>query len=62
MVEGGTAHGYGTSVDQLMCPRVPPTPVYKGARGEAGRPLGARQGGGVLLLVGEGLTTKKTHP
>ena len=30
----------------------PPAPVYKGARGEAGRPLWARQGGGVLLLVG----------
>ena len=34
---------------------VPPAPVYKGARGEAGRPLWARQGGGVLLLVGVGL-------
>ena len=42
-------------VDQLVCSRVPPGPVYKGARGEAGRPLGARQGGGVLLLVGVGL-------
>src|SRR3954467_2582926 len=29
--------------DQLVCPRVPPAPVYKGARGEAGRPYGARQ-------------------
>ena len=36
----------------LGCPLAP---VYKGARGEAGRPLGARQGGGVLLLVGVGL-------
>src|SRR3954469_9569255 len=42
--------------DQLVCSRVPPAPVYKGARGEAGRPYGARQReGGVLLLVGVGL-------
>ena len=32
----------------------PAPPVYKGARGEVGRPLWARQGGGVLLLVGVG--------
>src|SRR3954470_6908963 len=42
--------------DQLVCSRVPPAPVYKGARGEADRPYGARQReGGVLLLVGVGL-------
>ena len=39
---------------QLVCLRVPAAPVYKGARGEAGQPLWARQGG-VLLLVGVGL-------
>ena len=41
MVEGGTAHGWERSTDQLVCLEVPPAPVYKGARGEAGRPLGA---------------------
>ena len=41
--------------DQLVCSRVPPAPVYKGARGEAGRPLGRARRGGVLLLVGVGL-------
>src|SRR3954468_14958388 len=41
--------------DQLVCSRVPPAPVYKGARGEAGRPLWRAPGGGVLLLVGVGL-------
>ena len=35
--------------------RVPPAPVYKGARGEAGRPLQGAPGRGVLLLVGVGL-------
>ena len=34
---------------------VPPAPVYKGARGETGRPLGRAKGGGILLLVGVGL-------
>ena len=34
---------------------VPPAPVYKGARGEAGWPLGRAKEGGVLLLVGVGL-------
>src|SRR3954470_24544835 len=33
--------------DQLLYPRVPPAPVYKGARGEAGRPLWRAPGGGV---------------
>ena len=31
--------------DQLVCHGVPPAPVYKGARGEAGRPLGRAIGG-----------------
>ena len=29
----------------LVCSRVPPAPVYKGARGEAGRPLGRAKEG-----------------
>ena len=43
--------------DQLinLCLGVPPAPVYKGARREAGRPLQGAPGGGVLLLVGVGL-------
>ena len=42
-------------MDQLVCLGVPPAPVYKGSRG-GGRPAPmARQGGGVLLLVGVGL-------
>ena len=41
--------------DQLLCLEVPPAPVYKGARGEAGQPWGAPRRGGVLLLVGVGL-------
>ena len=35
---------------------MPPAPVYKGARGRPAGPW-ARQGGGVLLLVGVGLPT-----
>ena len=35
MVEGGTAHGWNRSTDQLVFLGVPPAPVYKGARGEA---------------------------
>ena len=42
-------------VDQLVSSRVRPVPVYKGGRGEAGRPLLGAPGGGVLLLVGVGL-------
>ena len=38
-----------------MCLEVPPAPVYKRARGGGQPALGARQGGGVLLLVGVGL-------
>ena len=52
---GGTAHGWERSTDQLVCLEVPPAPVYKGARGEAGRPSMGAPGGGVLLLVGVGL-------
>ena len=51
---GGTAHGRERSTDQLLCLEVPPAPVYKGARGEAGRPYGAQRRGGILLLVGVG--------
>ena len=38
MVEGGTAHGYGTITKINLCVHgVPPTPVYKGAEeGRAG--------------------------
>ena len=38
-----------------MCSKVPPAPVYKEARGKAGRPLWCARRGGVLLLVGVGL-------
>ena len=40
--------------NQLVCPRVPPAPVYKGARGRPAD-LVARQGEGGVLLVGVGL-------
>ena len=54
MVEGAP-HTAGR--DQLinLFLEVPPVPVYKGARGEAGRPLRRAKEGGVLLLVGLGL-------
>ena len=52
---GGTAHGWERSTNQLVCLEVPLAPVYKGARGEAGRPLGRARRGGVLLLLGVGL-------
>ena len=48
--------------DQLLCLEVPPAPVYKGARGEAGRPKGGAPGGGVLLLVGVGLLLARPPP
>ena len=54
MVEGGTAHGWNRSIDQLVCLEVPPAPVYKGARGGAAGPR-RRRAGGVLLLLGIGL-------
>ena len=43
-----------TAKDQLVCLWGAPSPVYKGGEEEAGRPQGARQGGGILLLVGVG--------
>ena len=55
MVEGGTAHGWERSTDQLVCLEVPPAPVYKGSRGR-GRPARRRaRQGGVLLPPGVGL-------
>ena len=46
MVEGGTAHGWNRSIDQLVCLEVPPASVYKGAKGEgaAGQEEGAPRG------------------
>ena len=41
-------------VDQLVCSRVPPAPVYKGGRGEV-RPAPRGAPGGVLLPSGVGL-------
>ena len=55
MVEGGTAHGWERSTDQLVCLEVPPAPVYKGAKGGVRPALYGAPGGGVLLLVGVGL-------
>ena len=37
---GGHHTRLGEINDQLVCLEVPPAPIYKGARGEAGRPLG----------------------
>ena len=54
MVEGGTAHGWERSTDQLVCLEVPPAPVYKGARGRPAGPV-RRARRGFLLLVGVGL-------
>mgnify|MGYP005834725997 CR=1 FL=1 len=48
MVEGGTAHGWERSTNQLVCLEVPPAPVYKGGR-ERPALEGARQVWGVLL-------------
>ena len=42
MVEGGTAHGWNRSTDQLVCLEVPPAPVYKGAKGEGAAGQGGR--------------------
>ena len=47
MVEGAPHMAWN---NQLVCPRVPLAPVYKGARGEAGWPLQGAPGGGVLLV------------
>ena len=50
MVEGAPHTAWN---NQLVCPRVPPAPVYKGARGgAAGQEEGAP--GGVLLPPGVG--------
>ena len=38
MVEGGTAHGWERSTDQLVCLEVSPSPVYKGVEEGEGRP------------------------
>ena len=51
MVEGAP-HTAGRDQQINLCLEVPLAPVYKGARGEAGRPLQGALGGGVLLLVG----------
>ena len=53
MVEGGTAHGWERSTDQLVFLEVPPAPVYKGVEeGRAGPLYGAPRG--VLLPPGVG--------
>ena len=41
--------------DQLVCPRVPPAPVYKGAKGEGAAGQEEARQGGVLLPPGVGL-------
>ena len=42
---GGGGHRTRLRTMSVVCSRVPPAPVYKGARGEAGRPLGhAKEG------------------
>ena len=40
MVEGGTAHGWEISTDQLVCLWGAPSPVY----------IGVKEGGGPALL------------
>ena len=37
MVEGGTAHGWERTTEQLVCLEVPPSPIYKGVD-EGGEP------------------------
>ena len=54
-VGGGHRTRLGEINDQLVCSRVPPAPVYKGARGEAASQGGGRAKGGVLLPPGVGL-------
>ena len=54
MVEGGTAHGWERSTDQLVCLEVPLPPYIKEQGGGRLAPIGA-PGGEVLLLVGVGL-------
>ena len=53
---GGGHHTRLGEINRSTCmSRGAPAPVYKGARGEAGRPSMGAPGGGVLLLVGVGL-------
>ena len=40
--------------EKLVCSRVPPAPVYKGARRGGRRPHRVRPKGGILLLLGVG--------
>ena len=55
MVEGGhRTRLRNDHVDQLVCSRVPPAPVYKGGRGDV-RPAPRGAPGGVLLPPGVGL-------
>ena len=42
MVEGAPHTAKERSVDQLVCLRVPPAPVYKGAKGEGAAGQGGR--------------------
>ena len=46
---GGRGHRTGLRndhVDQLVCPRVPPAPVYKGESGRPAGPMGRAKGRG----------------
>ena len=52
-MEGGTAHGWERSTDQLVCLEVPPAPVYKGVE-EGGRPSLWRALGEPFQVVGVG--------
>ena len=62
MVEGAPHTAKERSVDQLLCPGVPPAPIYKGARGEEAGPRRGRAKGSptpsrtpsFLVGVGEG--------
>ena len=51
---GGGGHRTRLGTINLCVFGCSPAPIYKGARGEAGRPLQGAPGGGVLLLVGVG--------
>ena len=50
MVEGGTAHGWERSTDQLVCLEVPLPPYIKEQGGGRPGPVSA-PGGGFLLLA-----------
>ena len=43
MVEGGTAHGWNRSIDQLVCLEVPLPPYIKEQGGRPAGPCRARQ-------------------